>query len=122
MARGGLAVPYVRASNEGFLRPRVALSLIHQGMAGSPFNCAHGTSTVLSCAFCEQLKGDQPFTSFLPFFSTSKDVAEDALTARVQRGESATARCASNGAIKPRLHLHLFPSYNDKLQANPLAF
>ena len=27
--------------------------LHHQGMAGSPFNCAHGTSTVLSCAFCD---------------------------------------------------------------------
>ena len=27
---------------------------LHQGMAGLPFNCAHRTSTVSSCAFCEQ--------------------------------------------------------------------
>jgi hypothetical protein len=48
-------------------------------------------------------------------------------TARVQRGPSEAARCASTGdhqasPILPLLHLRLFPSYNDELQANPLAF
>ena len=34
-----------------------ALCAVHSlspGMAGLPFNCAHGTSTVSPCAFCEQ--------------------------------------------------------------------
>jgi hypothetical protein len=58
-------VSNVRASNEGSLRPRVARA---QGIARLPFHsplywngvakvaldCAHRTSTFLSCAFCEK--------------------------------------------------------------------
>jgi hypothetical protein len=59
------------------------------GIAELPFNFAHGTSTVLSCAFCEQEGRDR------------REVSRSSL---------------------PLLHLRLFPSYNDELQANPLAF
>jgi transposase len=60
-------IPPVRASNEGLLRPRVAraqkiisphplLCSTHQlkGVAKVALDCAHRTSTFLSCAFCEQ--------------------------------------------------------------------
>jgi hypothetical protein len=62
-------VPNVRASNEENLRPRVARAqgiartpfsslyscfLVLKGVAKAALDCAHRTSTVSSCAFCEQ--------------------------------------------------------------------
>ena len=52
--KASLVNPRLRASNEGFLFPFRTITTFPQGSRRTVFHCAHRTSTVSSCAFCEQ--------------------------------------------------------------------
>ena len=70
-----------------------------EGMAKVALDCARRTSTVSSCAFCEQeghLAAPSPSFQTRSFLLTGGWPAWSP-TARVQRGPSEAARCASTG-------------------------
>jgi hypothetical protein len=138
----------VPASNEGSPRPRCAStgkcqaslpfsslyssSLVLEGVAEAALDCAHRTSTVSSCAFCEQGGHLAVFLSHLPLFCTvsvsSRQGTHVAPIAAVERGPSEGARSGSTGAtwvscrspaLDPRSSAPRTISYS---YANPLAF
>jgi hypothetical protein len=66
-SQGGLVDPRLRASNEALS----ILTSLSRGVAKAALDCAHRTSTVLSCAFCEQgghLAAPSLFLYFLLLF------------------------------------------------------
>jgi hypothetical protein len=81
---------YVRPSNEALLRARVPGA---QDQHGYPLPILF-TVRVLRA---RRAPGRFILPSFLVYFSPSQDGSDESPTARVQRGESATARCASTG-------------------------
>jgi hypothetical protein len=69
------------------------------GSGRTVLHCAHRTSTFRACAFCEQEGWSGRSLLVLPSLLVylSRGWPDWSPTARVQRGESATARCASTG-------------------------
>ena len=140
----------LRASNEGSLRPRVArvqetfesflsqlhspneqfliLLVSHRRSGPAALYCAHRTSTVLSCAFCEQEGTCHSF--FIPPSCSRLSLegwAGRSSNARVERAHSDRARSASRRTTRLPLSSYCwmaesrhFPSWiRMKVQASP---